>query len=211
MKLGHGRRVAKGARTGGRNMVRKRDRYTRAVEKRSRPTTPAPKPGWLIGQLADMCGVSIRTLRYYVQLDLLEPSEFRGNITRYQRRELLRLVGVLRLQAETRLTLIDIKRKLHDMDESQLENWLRTGAMPPLAADALGIAIATPTAVQAHNVPASVELTQDTSGQLQGSGDKAEAWQRIHLLPGLELMVSADASPIALRVAQRIWADYVGR
>jgi hypothetical protein len=38
-----------------------------------------------------------------------------------------------------------------------------------------------------------------------------ETWQRVRLLPGLELMVRSDASPAVRRAAQSIYDDYVGR
>ena len=83
-------------------MVRKRDRYTRLTAKRTRPALPGPTDGWVIAELARIARVPLRTLRYYVQLNLLAPSEFRGTATRYQRRELLRLFGILRLKSEAR-------------------------------------------------------------------------------------------------------------
>ena len=93
-------------------MVRKRDRWTRARDKRSRPKTPAPKAGWLLAELAQLTGLSVTTVRYYVQKRILRPFEFRGTVTRYQRPELLRLLGILRLKTEDNLTLADKKQRL---------------------------------------------------------------------------------------------------
>src|SRR5450432_3068800 len=101
-------------------MVRKRDGYTRARAKRGRPKTPASKTGWLIAELAALSATPIRTLRYYVEQRLLRPSEFRGTATRYQRRELLRLFGILRLRSETRLTLSEIRAQLDRQSEPEL-------------------------------------------------------------------------------------------
>ena len=99
-------------------MVRKRDRYTRVTAKRTRPALPGPTDGWVIAELARIAQVPLRTLRYYVHLNLLAPSEFRGTATRYQRRELLRLFGILRLKSEVRISLAEIKRKLHALSET---------------------------------------------------------------------------------------------
>ena len=54
--------------------------------------------------------MSVRTLRNYVGLGLLTPTELRGTATRYQRRELLRLLLVLRGRRETKLTLAQATR-----------------------------------------------------------------------------------------------------
>jgi DNA-binding transcriptional MerR regulator len=45
-----------------------------------------------LGELAELAGLSVTTVRYYVKQRLLRPAEFRGTLTRYQRPELLRLL-----------------------------------------------------------------------------------------------------------------------
>ena len=192
-------------------MVRKRDRYTRSLDKGKRPNTPAPKVGWLIAELANIAQVPLRTLRYYVQLNLLEPSEFRGTSTRYQRREVLGLLGIVRMLAETRLSLVEIKRKLHALSDAELESWIRSRPLPLIAADALGFAPVAPVvALFAAAAPAAVDssVAFDSS---QASPSEVETWQRLRLLPGLDLMLSSRASPAALRAAQSIYDDYVAR
>ena len=48
-----------------RSMVRKRNAETRAKDRfRIRPKTPAPKTGWVIGELAALTGQRPRTIRY---------------------------------------------------------------------------------------------------------------------------------------------------
>src|SRR6188768_1816787 len=118
-------------------MVRKRDRYTRRRAKRGRPKTRAPKTGWLIAELAALSGTPVRTLRYYVEQRLIQPSEFRGTATRYQRRELLRLFATLRLRSETRLKLSEIRKRLDVLGERELESWLREQPLPPALVQAL--------------------------------------------------------------------------
>ena len=189
-------------------MVRKRDRYTRARAKRGRPNTPAPKSGWLIAELAGLSATPIRRLRYYVEQRLLRPSEFRGTATRYQRRELLRLFGILRLRSETRLTLSEIRQRLDALSEPELESWLLTRALPPAVAALLGAGSTDAATAQAASSP--------SSGAANGSKDAVaspliETWQRIALAPGLELMVSSDASPELRGAAHRICADYFGK
>jgi DNA-binding transcriptional MerR regulator len=156
--------------------------------------------------LARIAEVSVRRLRYYVQLDLIEPSEFRGTSTRYQRRELLRLLGVLRMQSAARLSLAEIKRKLQLLSEPELEAWLVSQPLPPTAAAALGLSLSDAVAVRSPDDP-----THAGSVSAAGSlGQGGSTWQRIQLLPGLELMLCADASPAVRRAARSICDEYLG-
>jgi DNA-binding transcriptional MerR regulator len=189
-------------------MVRKRSYYTRARAKRTRPKTPAPKTGWVMAELARLSQLPQRRLRYYLEHRLIEPSEFRGTATRYQRRELLRVLGIARLRAETGANLAEIKRKLDVLGDRELEAWLRTQPLPPAAAEALGA-----TQPEARGEPGAA--TRDGASQVVPSvraaaAKNASTWHRVCLLPGLELMIAADASPAVLRAAQTICDDHVG-
>ncbi len=191
-------------------MVRKRSRYTRARAKRRRPKTPAPRDGWLIAELAELSKVSIRTLRSYVSRGLLRHTEFRGTLTRYPRSELVRLLGVLRLRAESKETLSAIKRRLDAQSEVELEAWLRTAPLSSALEAALGIArhdespfdAALEPAPGPWETPSSRDAARSSSAKLA-----VETWQSIQLLPGLALILSADASPAAWRLAQTIVAN----
>jgi hypothetical protein len=134
-----------------------------------------------------------------VQQRLIRPIERRGTATRYDRRELLRLLGLTRLKHEGKSTLAEKKRKLEAMGDEKMEEWLRSGSLPPAAASALGFDVAT---------------TKETSAAAQDpfvdpGAAGIEHWQRIALLPGLELMLRADARPSARLAAQRIIDEYV--
>lgn len=120
-----------------------------------RPKTPAPKNGWLLGELARLTELPETTVRYYLLRRVIEPIEVRGTATRYERYNLLRLLGILRLKVEEHSTLEEKKRKLAAMGQQELERW-----------------------------------------------------ERIALLPGLELLVRADAREPARLVAQRICEEY---
>lgn len=180
-------------------MVRKRGYHTRARAKRTRPKAPAPKTGWRIAELAELSQISRRTLRYYLEHGLIVPTEFRGTATRYQRRELLRALAISHLRAETGASLVEIKRKLDALGDPELEAWVRSKPLPPSAAAALGAATEKQSEDDVHSETAQPRLRQSTS-----------AWQRVSLLPGLELMIAADASPLVLRAAQKILEDCVG-
>ena len=188
-------------------MIRKRSWITRRNAKRSRPKTPAPTTGWLIAELAELTQLPLRTLRYYIDLKLIVPTEFRGNLTRYPRRELLILLGIRRPQSETRLSFVEIKRKLNALGDDQLEAWLRTGPLPPSAASALGHTVGSSTQIASTEAGSRVHadaFDETARYDAQAIALMAETWQRIRLLPGLELMLCSSASPVARRVAQSI-------
>jgi DNA-binding transcriptional MerR regulator len=186
-------------------MVRKRSYFTRARAKRSRPKTPAPKTGWVIAELARLAELPQRRVRYYLEHELITPSEFRGTATRYQRRELMRLLGVVRLRADTRAKLADIKRRLDVLGERELEAWLRTQPLPLTAAAALGLSAASTNAPRAATQAAGA-----STPSIAGFARQASTWRRVCLLPGLELAIAADASPAVVRAAQQICEAYVG-
>ena len=186
-------------------MVRKRDPWTRARDiGHRRPKTPAPKTGWLLGELAELTGLSVTTVRYYVKQRLLRPAEFRGTLTRYQRPELLRLLGIVRLKSEGKSTLAEKQRRLDSMSSGDLEKWLGSGPLAPAAAAALGLPVAMPSAASDPSV-----LTATITTHLDLGRAPAEYWQRIALLPGLELLVRTDAPQAARIAARRICDEYV--
>jgi DNA-binding transcriptional MerR regulator len=188
-------------------IVRKRNRYTRGRAKRSRPKTPAPKTGWLIGELAELSAIPIRTIRYYVEQRLLRPTEFRGTATRYERRELLRLLATMRARRETRLKLSEIRKRLDTLGDSELESWLRQQPLPPAAAALLA-------ATSPHtSSSAPMQITTPTPNESDAplAAPLLESWQRICLAPGLDLMVRADVSPAVRAAALRICADHLAR
>jgi DNA-binding transcriptional MerR regulator len=182
-------------------MVRKHYAATkeRARFKRHRPKTPAPKNGWLLTELARVTGLTASTIRYYVQQRLIRPMERRGTQTRYARPELLRLLGLVRLRNEGKSTLEQRKRQLDAMGDERMEEWLRSAPLPQAAATALGYDAA-PTNTAPGITP---ERPQDLATTV------IEHWQRIALLPGLDLMLRGDAREPARLAAQRIIDEYV--
>ncbi len=144
-------------------------------------------------------------MRYYVRQHLLRPLEFRGTATRYQRRELLLLLGLRQLETEGKSTLADKKRRLDPLDEPELERLLCSRPISTEAAAALGLECS-------H---ASTDLSWQCDPFAAGGGqglelgcNAMETWRRIALLPGLELMLRADAQAMARAAAQRILSDY---
>jgi DNA-binding transcriptional MerR regulator len=196
-------------------MVRKHFSWTRQRSKRSRPKTPAPKTGWVISELSRLSELSVRTIRYYVERGLIRPLEIRGTATRYQRVELLRLLAIPILRAGKRRSVDELKREFERLGESELEKIVITGKTSPEAATALGLSVqnvvSTSAVEDARNVRGELRLAQSnaalgTAIELGAS----ETWHYVRLLPGLDLRVSANASPAVRNAAKRILDEYVG-
>lgn len=181
-----------------------------------RPKTPAPKNGWLLGDLARLTELPETTVRYYLQRHVIEPIEIRGTATRYDRHNLLRLLGVMRLKVEEESTLAEKKRKLDGMGPADLERWLCSGSLPHAAAAALGIesmlvvhpqrSVPAPGFETSASLPSTLLTTTPSAHELERAA--AERWERIALLPGLDLLVRADARESARLVAQHIYEVY---
>lgn len=88
--------------------------------------------------LAQLSGLRETTVRYYMHQRIIHRIELRGTATRYDRRDLLRLLGIMRLRREEESTLAEKKRKLDAMSTEVLERWLGSDVLPPGAAAALG-------------------------------------------------------------------------
>lgn len=179
--------------------IRKRSKWDRARDRRRRPSTPAPTAGWLIHELAQMTQTTVRTLRNYVTAGLITPIELRGTSTRYARRELMRLLAVLRARKETKLTLAAIKKKLDAFPDTELEAWLRKSPLPSLAATALGI----PAEPRRAEEPPPERALERWSAQVH-------TCQSVELLPGLTLMLGPNPSRAATSAARAICAQYLG-
>jgi DNA-binding transcriptional MerR regulator len=183
--------------------IRQRGRLFRQREKHRRPKTPPANTGWLMADLARLTGISLRTVRYYVELGLLQPIELRGTATRYARRELFRLLCVLRMKTAPGSSLSAIKKELDTLDEDELEAWLSSEPLPQAVAAALGLD--DPSALVGRRPvlePSPVPFGLSRVPAL-------ETWHRIRLLPGLELMVSSEASAAVRGIAQKIYQDCV--
>jgi DNA-binding transcriptional MerR regulator len=184
-------------------MVRKRDAWTRAQDqfRIRRNRRPAPKVGWVLAELAALTGQPRRTIRYYVEQGLLGRPEFRGTATRYQRSHLLRLLAIQRLKSEGVPSLSAIKQRIDAAGEAEL--LAAVSARPPstAVATALGLPVsgAAPVSTQSASMVSGGAAAAPEEAELTG-----EAWRRVLLLPGLELLLAEDASPAVRQVARQI-------
>lgn len=174
---------------------------------------------YLIGELAELAGVTPRTIRYYTAEGLLPPPETRGKYARYGPEHLERLRMIARMKEEY-LPLAEIRRRL--------ESWGAMTIAPPeprpgfsgpgLGGESAGPA-ARPGATQPYPTaegprmavregqepfrltPATPQVgrveffpdAQELIGQ-QGDEPGATRWQRIVIAPGVELHVREPMS-----------------
>lgn len=196
-------------------MVRKHSRWARSRMKRSRPKTPAPKNGWVMSELSQITGMSVRRLRDYVFRDLIQPLERRGTATRYPRSQLVRVMAIKRMRAESGLELAVIKRRMDAMGERELEAWILTAPLPDAVTRALGRLDAPPGEGQPGIAGSASRGRQFNATGAAGAEHAStnlplDAWYHVELLPGLVLQVRATASPAVKSAAKRICDEYTG-
>lgn len=79
-------------------------------------TQPGNESGWRVGQLAELTGVTVRTLRHYDQTGLLHPSgQTSGGHRLYDHANVVRLYRILALR-RLRFSLAEIRSLLDDPD-----------------------------------------------------------------------------------------------
>lgn len=163
-----------------------------------RPSRAKPKTGWSLRQLSGLTGIAVRTIRLYLQRQVLPRPPFKASATRYERRELLYLLAIRRLRVTERLSLAAIRARLQTLSPPELEEFATESLPPGPLADALGIQHAAPPAVR---TPSGLGLAPfDRSA----SSSVIPRWSRIELALGLELHVRDDASPRVVELAARV-------
>jgi DNA-binding transcriptional MerR regulator len=143
-----------------------------------------------IHELAQRSGVGARTIRQYFGKHLLEKPPFRGAQTQYDDGHLIRIRAIRRLLHEYRMSFNAVRAELRKRSDADLAALLN----PPQPA-----ATATPAA--------GASASANPAG---GPWLAAERWERVALLPGLELSLRADASPAVRRMAAEIATQYRG-
>ncbi len=145
-----------------------------------------------IQDLMKATGLTRRVIRFYVQRELLPPAEGRGPGTNYGEEHLVRLRAVRRLRAE-RLNVAQIRARLAKLSPAEIAQLGAPGAGEGGSPGARGALTSGPAG---------------RAGQPTGHFPGAECWERIALLPGLELHFRSDAGPLVLRTADEIRSRY---
>jgi DNA-binding transcriptional MerR regulator len=126
-----------------------------------------------------LTGLTVRAIRHYVQVKLVTGAKARGPATVYTREQLVRLQVIALLRRRDRLSIPKIRKRIATLSLPELEAMLPKAAPPPPR-------------------PATVE-------PLAAS---AQRFDRVELVPGLELCVRTNAGPLVQRLAREIVASY---
>lgn len=159
-------------------------------------------------ELVRAAGVTPRTVRYYLERRVLPAAVLRGIHTTYTEDHLICLKAIRRLRTVERLQLEAIRNRLSASSPEQIRSLagavaldrpgVQTAAIPPGAEPS---APATPA-----NPDPSVAESRETSNGQSGSG--SQVWERIELLPGLELHVKKASGALVQRLAREIREQY---
>lgn len=162
---------------------------------------------YTLGELVHAAGITVRTARYYLERRVLPAPVMRGMHTTYTDEHLLWLKAIRRLRTVERLQLDAIRKRLSTSSVEEIRalveapsverSGVPTMAIPPAEGSA--------PATQA-NPDLSAGVTTRTPGEQVGSG--GQMWERIELLPGLELHVKKASGALVLRLSQEIRERY---
>ncbi len=142
-----------------------------------------------IDELAHASGMSVRTVRYYVQRGLLPPAAFRGKDTAYDRGHLLRLKAIRRLQ-EAFFPLDAIAVELEGKSLQEIEQ-IADGTVVP--------------ASPARREPERErERERDESAREAIARQTSRVFRRIELFPGVDLTVADDAPDVSMRLVKEM-------
>ena len=175
------------------------------------------EPFYTISELADLAGVSPRTIRYYTGEGLLPPPDTRGRYALYSADHLRRLQLIARLK-DAYLPLNAIKERIEQLPTDQIEQLLadHTPSLRQAAPSSAVDYIAQVLGNESRDIPYPREpKTAPPAGILHGGEAKAplpvgegfgegskvrtykgETWRRVRLAPGVELHIEEQAGRV---------------
>ena len=151
-----------------------------------------------IDELARAAGMSVRTVRYYVQRGLLPAAAFRGKDTAYDHGHLTRLRAVRRLQ-EAFFPLDAIAAELDGRPAHEIEA-IADGRVTPVSP--VGDGTSTSTTTSTSRAP----LDEDEDARAAIARQASRLYRRIELFPGVDLTVAEDAPDKSVRLVKEMLA-----
>lgn len=168
-----------------------------------------------LSELADRAGVSIRTVRYYIQQGLLAAPEARGPGAHYREEHLERLLLIKRLQRE-HLPLAEIRRVLESSEASAREGGEQPAVLTArdyirdvLKRPARTMSEGSPNVILEQNVaygstePGSAESPPGPKGKSPDRHTRSQ-WERITLARDIELHVRRPLSRVENKQVERL-------
>jgi DNA-binding transcriptional MerR regulator len=149
------------------------------------------EPRYTIDELADLAGVTVRTVRYYVSQGLLPVDVTPGPGPKYDDGHLARLRLVKRLQRD-HLPLAEIRRRLEDLPDDEIER-LATDEPAPPPDSALDYIRRVTAPVKAAEAPALYRMVAPppppSAPTPREHRVERSQWERIELAPDIELHI----------------------
>ena len=152
------------------------------------------EPRYDLGELAELAGATVRTIRYYVQQGLLPAPGQMGPGSHWSDGHLQRLRLIRKLQRQ-HLPLSEIRRQLAELDDAAVARLLENETPPGSAVDYVRAVLA-----KAGSTMRSQSLP------LPGSSDRSQ-WERIRLDDDVELHVRRPLSREQNRRVERLLAE----
>jgi DNA-binding transcriptional MerR regulator len=152
-----------------------------------------------LNELCARAGVTVRTVRYYIQQGLLPAPAAQGSATRYEQGHLERLLLIRQLQKEHQ-PLAEIRNRLEHLRDQDVRRLLST---PPRRPSSAVDYVRSVLGGGASRVPAKAAvLAQDAV--VRPSSPVKSQWERISLAPDVELHVRRPLTREANRRVERL-------
>ncbi|MDB5215204.1 MAG: MerR family transcriptional regulator [Myxococcaceae bacterium] len=156
-----------------------------------------------IDELARAAGMSVRTVRYYVQRGLLPAAAFRGKDTAYDHGHLTRLRAIRRLQ-EAFFPLDAIAAELDGRTAHEIEA-IADGNVTPVSPLGNG-GNETSTSTTTHAKTEHTASHHDEDAHAAIARQASRLYRRIELFPGVDLTVAEDAPDKSVRLVKEMLA-----
>ena len=157
---------------------------------------------YMIGELAKIAGVSVRTIRYYISEGLLPSPQSRGRYTVYDDEYIDRIELIKRLK-EAFLPIKEIRVMLDTKSKAEINEFLRNFENTrPSGNDALDyiadlmenkkVYSPQPSRLQYQSPPAAMESRQSPVSAAKSPRDfgDEENWKRFKIIPGFEIHIT---------------------
>ena len=155
------------------------------------------EPRYDLGELAELAGATVRTIRYYVQQGLLPAPGQMGPGSHWSQTHLQRLRLIRKLQRQ-HLPLSEIRRQLAELGDDAVARLLADEAKEETPGSAVDY-------VRAVLAKAGSPM-RSPSSPLSGSSDRSQ-WERIRLDDDIELHVRRPLSREQNRLVERLLAE----
>ena len=160
-----------------------------------------------IDELARAAGMSVRTVRYYVQRGLLPPAAFRGKDTAYDHAHLARLRAIRRLQ-EAFFPLDAIAAELEGRSLQEIEE-IAEGRVKPVSPLGRGPS-QSGSGSESESGRGSERVGErgedDDDARAAIARQASRLYRRIELFPGVDLTVAEDAPDKSVRLVKEMLA-----